>query len=254
MISSLPFGGSKSAGTYRIVGRALPATATPPHALNDRVAGDYFRAMGIPLLEGRTFADGDRVDATRVVIVDRFLAEKQFPGVSPLGQQLNFGSPRNYTIVGVVGTVNASDLAKPVPEERIYFSAAQVTPMSMTLTLKTAVDAASLASAGAQRGPGAGSGAGDRADADDGRLAVAVAAAAPRADDADRRVRRRGAGDVVDRDLRRPCLRRRAARPRVRHPPGARRRPRVDPVARAGDRGSGPPPSASSSAWPAPWR
>ena len=145
LISSLPFGGSMSAGTYGIVGRAQPPTATPPHALNDRISGDYFRAMSIPLLEGRTFGVGDRVDAPRVVIVDRLLAEKQFPGSSPLGRQLNFGSARNYTIVGVVGTVNAKDLSKPVPEERIYFTAAQVTPMSMTLTLKTAVAAASLA-------------------------------------------------------------------------------------------------------------
>jgi predicted permease len=145
LVSTLPFGGSRSAGTYRITGRTLPPTATPPHALNDRIAGDYFRAMGIPLLEGRTFADSDRADAQRVVIVDRFLAEKQFPGVSPLGHQLNFGSARNYTIVGVVGTVNARDLSKPVPEERIYFTAAQVTPWSMTLTVKTAVAAASIA-------------------------------------------------------------------------------------------------------------
>jgi putative ABC transport system permease protein len=77
--------------------------------------------------------------------VDRFFAEKQFPGRSPLGEQVNFGSPRNYTIVGVVGTINARDLAKPVPEERIYFSASQVTPSSMTLTLKTAGAPASLA-------------------------------------------------------------------------------------------------------------
>jgi predicted permease len=145
LISSLPLSGTQSAGTYRVVGRTLPENAPPPHALNDRVAGDYFKAMGIPLLEGRTFTDGDRVDATRVAIVDRFLADKHFPGVSPLGQQLNFFGTRNYTIVGVVGTVNGSDLAKPVPEERIYFSAAQVTPWSMTLTVKTAVDPASLA-------------------------------------------------------------------------------------------------------------
>jgi predicted permease len=146
LVSSLPQSGIMSAGTYRIVGRTVPPTATPPHAFNDRVAGEYFRAMGIPLIEGRVFTDGDRVDATRVVVVDRFLAEKQFPGESPIGRQLNFGSPRNYTIVGVVGTVKTSDLARPVPEERIYFAASQVTPMSMTLTLKTAVDPASLAS------------------------------------------------------------------------------------------------------------
>jgi predicted permease len=145
LISSLPLSGTPNAGTYRVVGRTLPPGAPLPHALNDRVAGDYFRAMGIPLVEGRLFTDADRVDATRVVVVDRFFAAKQFPGESPLGRQVNFGSPRNYTIVGVVGTVNATDLAKPVPEERIYLSAVQVTPTSMTLTLKTAVDPASLA-------------------------------------------------------------------------------------------------------------
>ena len=145
LVSGLPLSGASNSGSYRIVGRTLPPGATVPHAFNERVAGDYFRAMGIPLLEGRLFSEGDRVDTTRVVIVDRFFAEKQFPAGSPLGQQVNFGSPRNYTIVGVVGTVNAGDLAQPIREERIYFSAAQVTPMSMTLTIKTTVDAASLA-------------------------------------------------------------------------------------------------------------
>ena len=120
-----------SAGTYRRSSAArCPATATPPHALNDRVGGDYFRAMGIPLLEGRIFADGDT--ATAPARRDhRSLSGRRssFPAGSPLGRQLNFGSARNYTIVGVVGTVNAGDLAKPVPEERIYFTAAQVTPI-----------------------------------------------------------------------------------------------------------------------------
>jgi predicted permease len=144
-ISSLPFSGVMSAGSYSIVGRAIPPGGTPLHAHNDRAAGDYFRAMGIPLVEGRLFADSDTADAPAVVVVDRFLAEKQFPGQSAIGHQLNFGSQRNYTIVGVVGTVNAADLGKPVPEERIYFNAAQLTTRSMSLVLKTAVDPASIA-------------------------------------------------------------------------------------------------------------
>src|SRR4029079_2053097 len=134
-----------------------PPDVNPPHALNDRVGGDYFRALGIPLLQGRTFTDGDRADrppvaggarpeSPRVVVVDRFFAEKQFPGQSPSGQQVNFGSARNYTIVGVVGTVNTADLAKPVPEERINLSAAQLAPLGMTLVIKTAVDPGSLGS------------------------------------------------------------------------------------------------------------
>ena len=145
LISSLPFSGSRSAGSYTIVGRARPSTATPPHALNDRAGGEYFRVMGIPLVEGRLFADGDTADVPRVVLVDRLLAETQFPGESAVGHQINFGSQRNYTIVGVVGTVNAADLAKPVPEGRIYFHAAQLTPISMGLVVKTAVPPASIA-------------------------------------------------------------------------------------------------------------
>jgi putative ABC transport system permease protein len=145
VISSLPFSGSSSAGSYTIVGRVIPPGGTPLHAHNDRTTGDYFRAMGIPLVEGRLFADSDAADAPRVVVVDRFLAEKQFPGESAVGHQLNFGSQRNYTIVGVVGTVNAADLGKPVPEERIYFNAAQLTPIGMSLVVKTAVEPASIA-------------------------------------------------------------------------------------------------------------
>ena len=145
VISSLPFSGVKSAGSYTIVGRVIPPGGIPLHALNDRVGGDYFRAMGIPLVVGRLFADSDTADTPRVVVVDRFLADKQFPGESAIGHQINFGSARNYTIVGVVGTVNAADLGKPVPEERIYFNAAQLTPISMSVVLKTAVDPASIA-------------------------------------------------------------------------------------------------------------
>ena len=145
LVGTLPFGGESSAGTYTIVGRPVPPGDTLPHALNDRVSSGYFSAMAIPLVDGRAFDGRDSVDAPRVVMVDRLFAERRFPGESPIGHQVNFGSPRNYTIVGVVGTVNASDLAKPVPEERIYFNAEQLTPRSMTLVVRSGLPAASLA-------------------------------------------------------------------------------------------------------------
>ena len=142
VISSLPFSGSRSAGSYTIVGRAIPprrhaactrTTIASPATTSARWGFRCWRDACSPT--------ATRSDAPRVVVVDRFLADKQFPGESAIGHQFNFGSQRNYTIVGVVGTVNAADLAKPVPEERIYFNAAQLTPVSMTLVLKTAVDA-----------------------------------------------------------------------------------------------------------------
>ena len=103
------------------------------------MAGDYFRAMGIPLLAGQWFDASVTAESPRVAIVDQFLATRQFPDGRAVGRQLNFGSPRNYTIVGVVGTIHDSDLSKPVPEGHIYLSAEQIPSDSMAVTVKSAV-------------------------------------------------------------------------------------------------------------------
>ncbi len=140
LISNVPFSGDFNAGTYTIVGRQLAPTEKLPHARQDFVTGDYFQAMQIPLVEGRLFSDSDTAESPRVALVDEFFAKRQFPNASPIGRQINFGSPRNYTIVGVVGTINGMDLARPVPEERIYLSATQVTSSTMGLVLKAALE------------------------------------------------------------------------------------------------------------------
>jgi predicted permease len=146
LISNVPFSDRLSAGTYRIVGRPLAPTERPPHARQDEIGGDYFRAMQIPLIEGRVFNDGDAPDSPRVVVVDKFFADRQFPHDSAVGHQINFGSARNYTIVGVVGTVNSSDLARPVPEERIYLNATQLSSGGMGLIVKTVLEPSSVVS------------------------------------------------------------------------------------------------------------
>ncbi len=144
LISNVPFGGSLSGGTYRVTGRSLGPTEKLPHARINEVDGDYFRAMGIALIEGRFFSDSDTAESPRVVLVDQFLANRQFAGTSAVGQQLNFGSPRNYTIVGVVRTIRDADLALPMPEERIYFNATQLPLSAMRLVVKTALEPPAL--------------------------------------------------------------------------------------------------------------
>ena len=70
------------------------------------VYGDYFAAMGIPLLEGRTFTVHDNSDALLVVIVSQSMARDCWPGQSALGKRIHFGNPRKglpwATVVGVV--------------------------------------------------------------------------------------------------------------------------------------------------------
>lgn len=68
------------------------------------IAGDYFRAVGIPLLAGRTFTASDDASAPKRVLVSKSLAELLFPHMDPIGQQLRTAD-RNLEIIGVVGDV-----------------------------------------------------------------------------------------------------------------------------------------------------
>ncbi len=109
------------------------------------VMGDYFHAMGIPVIEGHAFEQAVDPAGPRVAVVDEILAKKQFLKASAIGQQLNFGGPRNYVIVGVVRSINDADLARPIPEEHIYLSAEQIPLSAMGLVVKTGQDPESIA-------------------------------------------------------------------------------------------------------------
>src|SRR5918996_621285 len=115
MTSNVPFNGNVSSGSYSIVGYTPGPSEAAPHGRQEVVGGDYFRAMQIPLLEGRVFNDGDTAESPQVVVVDQYLATRYFSGRSALGQQIQRGGPQSprLTIVGVVGTINSIDLGQP---------------------------------------------------------------------------------------------------------------------------------------------
>jgi predicted permease len=142
LTTNVPFNGNVSSGSYTIVGRPQPDGEPSPHGRQEVVGGDYFKAMQIPLLAGRYFNESDTTDAQRVVIVDQYLVQRYFPDRDPLGQQIQRGGPASppFTIVGVVGTISAIDLAEPVAKERIYYPATQAASRSMALVLKTSID------------------------------------------------------------------------------------------------------------------
>ena len=75
--------------------------------------GDYFAAMGIRLINGRTFTHDDRAGAPLVVIVNQSMARDCWPGQSPIGKRMHVGNPRKglpwATVVGIVAdTVTGS--------------------------------------------------------------------------------------------------------------------------------------------------
>jgi putative ABC transport system permease protein len=72
--------------------------------------GDYFRAMGIELLRGRTFTKDEAVTPNNSVIVSRSAAERLWPGQDALGQRLRRAdTPLWFTVVGVVEDVKQDD-------------------------------------------------------------------------------------------------------------------------------------------------
>ena len=63
-----------------------------PLVENRWIAGDYFKTMGIPLVQGRLFDERDRKGNTQVVVINRAMAEKFWPGRDPIGRRLAPGS------------------------------------------------------------------------------------------------------------------------------------------------------------------
>jgi predicted permease len=148
LTSNVPFNGMVGSGSYSIVGYTPPPGQAQPHARQEIVGGDYFRAMHIPLIAGRLFTDADTADSPLVVIIDQYLVKRYFPDKSPLGQQTRFGGPTSptYTIVGVVGTINSIDLGEPVAKERLYYPVTQQANAGMGLIVKTRNDPHALVS------------------------------------------------------------------------------------------------------------
>ncbi len=78
------------------------------------VTTDYFRTMGIPLLQGRLFTDADSSYSAKVAVINQEFAREEFPHSSPIGQNLSDGEPDALQIVGVVGDVRTS-IGTPAP-------------------------------------------------------------------------------------------------------------------------------------------
>lgn len=75
---------------------------------NRVVSGEYFRAVGIPVLEGRTFDNSDDAGTKHHVVISKSLAELLYPGVSAVGQTLRAGG-RESDVIGVVGNVGVDN-------------------------------------------------------------------------------------------------------------------------------------------------
>ena len=116
--TTTPMGGGSLGSPVSVEGRANQPELGYSSSY-DFVAGHYFRAMGIPLLRGRDFAERDNsTNAPRVCVFNDALVKKVFPDEDPIGRRIRFWGAV-WEVGGVVGSIRHNGLDSQ-PRERIY--------------------------------------------------------------------------------------------------------------------------------------
>ncbi|MGH9475110.1 MAG: ABC transporter permease [Terriglobales bacterium] len=98
---------------------AAPPPGQAPTADIANVRGDYFGAMGVPVLSGRAFTPADNGTSAPVAIVDDVFVRRFWPGIglaTALGRTVELAGARR-TLVGIVGHVRESGLIGPLAPE-----------------------------------------------------------------------------------------------------------------------------------------
>jgi putative ABC transport system permease protein len=129
--SNLPFSGRSMVDGHVVEGMEPPAGGEVPQAEVKVVSTNYFKTMGITLLQGRDFNESDifndpETDRGRLVaIIDQKVASTYFPNGDALGHRIRTtGEEEWFTIIGVVATVKEQSLSTDTLPH-IYFTANQ---------------------------------------------------------------------------------------------------------------------------------
>jgi predicted permease len=128
--TQLPFSGEEGRIVFFPEGYRHAADEAIEAHYYTSVTPGYFSTMGIPLLAGRAFGAGDDAASSPVIIVDEHIAQRYWPGESPLGRRVAFNTrPAEdeewLTVVGVAGNVVQNDLEQAAPRGAFYLPSAQ---------------------------------------------------------------------------------------------------------------------------------
>jgi predicted permease len=138
-VSALPLaGGPPALAGVEIVGRPTPAVGEGTAAQVRIVAGDAFRALGVPLLRGAALTGREAADAPKQVVVSAAFVARRLSGEDPVGVRIAMpwgGRRLEATVVGVVGDVRASALDS-LPEPTVYWALPQLPVPRMALVVR----------------------------------------------------------------------------------------------------------------------
>lgn len=122
--SCMPLNCRRTTTLGSVDGRAVPQGLSPTFG-TQFVSPGYFRTLGIPLLAGRDFTAGDRMDSPKAAVVSQSLARRLWPHESAIGHRLNSASDsvdnEEVEVIGVVGDVRLRSLTSP-PTGDLYIA------------------------------------------------------------------------------------------------------------------------------------
>lgn len=139
---------SNSNGPILKEGETLARGSAGRNIMTNVISPGYFRALQIPIVQGRDFDERDREGGHRVVIVNQRMAETLWPGEYAVGKRILIGSDSRdpLEVVGVAKTGKYRTLAED-PKPFFYYPLAQRRPAGMTLILRTSRDPRTLVAA-----------------------------------------------------------------------------------------------------------
>ena len=151
-INHLPLAGDVWTLGYSIEGRPVPTAGQRWSAVYRVVDAGYFATAGLPLLEGRDFSTSDREGSIAVAIINKTMADRRWPGRSPVGERLHIPGPGDVqapiTIVGVAANARQGDWTSP-PSDEVYVALAQRSTefglAAVTFLLRTSGDPNAIA-------------------------------------------------------------------------------------------------------------
>jgi len=114
-----------------------------------RAGPDYFRVLGIRLIEGREFSISDRAGGAPVCIIDEQAARRFWPAQTALGQRVRYSPLVPWiTVVGVARNVKTSGAARAIDKFAVYLPQSQDTQLWATsLLVRSGRDARDVAAA-----------------------------------------------------------------------------------------------------------
>lgn len=141
------FSGTDSGTGSLVVDGFTPSRKEDSRASFDQVGPHYFQVVGVPVLAGRDFNEGDKIGARPVAIINDTMAEFYFGKRDPMETSIVNGKDR-YTIVGVVKDMKERDL-KNTTERRFYIPMLQSADLisDFNFEIRTRNDATSMVSA-----------------------------------------------------------------------------------------------------------